>query len=275
MNFDVLKYKINKRLIWLFGDKKYKNYKDALNDCVSNGYENDLIINLAKEKAKVTRQTILNGVKPQISNLNIFPLLSLINDLSFKQKNINVIDFGGGDGGYYLYIRELIRPEIGLNWQVVETSEMVKAMKGFTTDELSFCNNLDESVQKMGKIDVVHTSGTIQYTPNPYDFLEKMLNSHANYIIFNRNTFNSANTDLITIQRSLLSWHGSSDITGVSFTDCEIKYPLTNISIQKFETAIQKKYSIIYTFDDLSGVRKVRYERIVGKSYVLKRLENL
>jgi hypothetical protein len=82
LNLNVLKYKINKRIIQLFGDKRYATYSDAIKDCVSNGYENDAIINLAKNKAKTARQVIADGVKPNVLNLNIFPLLALINELA-------------------------------------------------------------------------------------------------------------------------------------------------------------------------------------------------
>jgi putative methyltransferase (TIGR04325 family) len=276
LNLNVLKYKINKRIIQLFGDKHYETYSDALKDCVSNGYENDAIINLAKDKAKIARQAIADGVKPHILNLNISPLLALINELSTQHNTtqhntINIIDFGGADGGHYLMIRQLIRPDIRLKWTVVETVEMVKAMHVFATDELSFCDNLEGAIQKMGKIDILHTAGTIQYTPNPYQCVEKMLESGADYLIFNRQSLNQNDADLITIQRSLLSWHGSNDVKSAAFVDCEIRYPHTNISLKKFESMVQQNFSITYTYEDITGIKKVQKETIIGKSYVLKK----
>jgi putative methyltransferase (TIGR04325 family) len=184
---------------------------------------------------------------------------------------INVIDFGGADGGHYLLIRQLIKPETRLKWTVVETAEMVKAMHIFATDELSFCDNLDDAIQKMGKIDILHTAGTIQYTPNPYQFVEKMVHSAADYLIFNRQSLNQNDADLITIQRSLLSWHGSNDVKSAAFVDCEIRYPHTNISLKKFEEMVQQRFAITYTYEDITGVKKVPKETIVGKSYVLKK----
>ncbi len=271
MNLNVLKYKINKRVIWLFGDKKYKNYSDALKDCFSKGYESNVVIDFVMEKAKRHRQ-MFNASTPNITNLNVLSLLSLINALAARNKTIRVIDFGGGDGGHYLQIRQLISEKITLNWQVVETSDMVKALQPFSTNELSFCDDLDEAIRKGEEIDIIYTAGTLQYTPNPYAFIEKMTQSSADYLIFNRQTLNANPLDLITIQRSLLSWHGSSDVSNVTFTDCEIRYPVTNMSVQKFEDIVQKKYALLYTFDDLSGMIKVRNEKIIGKSYVLKKL---
>lgn len=271
MNLNVLKYKINKRIIKILGDKSYNSYSEALKDCLSNGYENDAIMKLTKEKAILYRKNIANGQLPHITNLNIFPLVSLINELSQDKTSLHIIDFGGADGGHYLLARQLLRKEISLNWQVVETAEMVKAMQAFKTNELSHSDNLDATIELTDKIDILYTSGTLQYTPNPYDFLEKMLNSGAEYLVFNRQSLNFNDHDLITIQRSLLSWHGSEDIT-TKFTDCAIRYPHTNMSLKKFEAMIQEKYTILYTYDDASGVKKVQNETIVGKSYVLKRL---
>jgi putative methyltransferase (TIGR04325 family) len=271
LTLNVLKYKINKRIIQLFGDKQYASYSDALKDCISNGYENDAIINLAKDKAKAARQAMAECVKLHVLNLNIFPLFSLINELSTQHNSLNVIDFGGADGGHYLMIRQLIRPDIRLKWIVVETAEMVKAMRLFATDELSFCDNLEGAIQKMGKIDILHTAGTIQYTPNPYQCVEKMLESGADYLIFNRQSLNQSDADLITIQRSLLSWHGSNDVKSAAFVDCEIRYPHTNISLKKFEAMVQQNFSITYTYEDITGIKEVQKETIIGKSYVLKK----
>jgi putative methyltransferase (TIGR04325 family) len=272
MNLNVLKYKINKRLVWLFGDTIYNSYSEALKDCVSNGYENSAIINFAQEKTKLYRQNIANGVIPHVINLNIFPLLSLINELAKTKKSINIIDFGGGDGGHYLLIRQLLSSEIRLKWQVVETPEMAKGMKAFETDELSFSDNLDDTLQKTEKINILYTSGTLQYTPNPYQFIQKMLDSDADYVVFNRQSMNANDRDLITIQRSLLSWHGSNDIKTVQFVDREIRYPHTNISLVTFEAIALKKHAIVQIFDDASGVKKVNKEKIVGRSYILKKL---
>ena len=180
-------------------------------------FDNSLI-NDIKEKTALYRKNIENGVLPNVDNLNIFPLISLINELSKSKIKLNVIDFGGGDGGHYLLIRQLLSKEISLNWQVVETSEMSKAMQAFATDELSYSDNLTETLEKTPEIDILYTSGTLQYTPNPYDFLEKMTNSNAEYLVFNRQSLNANDGDLITIQRSLLSWHGSSDLS-TKFTE--------------------------------------------------------
>ncbi len=270
MNLNVLKYKITKRIIWLFGDKKYKSYSDALKDCISNGYENNAIIELVTEKRALSQKKALNGALPHAESLSIFPLISLINALSKDKTKLNVVDFGGADGGHYLFTRQVLNKDIALNWEVVETPEMSKAMQAFATDELSYSDDLDKTLAAMPKIDILHTSGTLQCTPNPYEFLEKMINLGAEYLIFNRQSLNLNDYDMITIQRSLLSWHGSNDFS-VQFKDCAINYPHTNMSIKKFESMVQEKYDTLYTYEDTSGVKKVQNEKMIGKSYVSKK----
>jgi putative methyltransferase (TIGR04325 family) len=272
MNINVLRYKISKRIHLLIGDRKYKTYADAMTNCLSKGYDNPAIVSLTTKKGLSYRQHIETCVTPHISDLNVFPLLALINNLSEKKDPINVIDFGGGDGAHYLQLRQLLNKNIGLKWQVVETPEMVKNMRVFTTNELSFSERLCQVIQNTPQIDILYTSGTLQYTSNLYDYIERMVNSNADFLVFNRLSLTINTDDVITIQRSLLSWHGARVVTDVKFVDKEVRYPHTNISIKKFEEMIQKKYAIVCTYDDDTGVKKVLNETIIGRSYILKKI---
>lgn len=271
MNLNVLKFKINKRIVKFLGDKTYKTYSEALKECTSDGYENDIITNILRDKSRLYRKNLTTVVTPHIQNLNVFPLVSLINSLAKKTEPINIIDFGGADGGHYLLVRQLLNPQISLKWEVVETPALANAMQEFSTDELMFSDNFDEALQKTKDLDILHTSGTIQCVPNPYEYIEKIINSGADYLVFNRQSLNTQDYDVITIQRSLLSWHGSDSIKSTEFVDREVKYPHTSISLKKFEAIIQQKYTILHTFEEQTGVKKVNKEKLIGRSYLLKK----
>lgn len=269
MNSSVFKFKINKRLIRWFGEPLYPSYEAAMRDCVAQGYENEAIIQLIEQKATAyTTQLRQRPVTPHIENQNVFALLSLLQQLSTTRTVIRVIDFGGGGGGHYFDMRNLLDSKIKLHWTVVETTELAKVMQPFVTQELFFSDDLAKTIQNTPTIDLLYTAGTLQYTPAPYDFLKKMLDSGATYLFFNRQSLHRAETDLITVQRSLLSWHGSAS-TPITVPDTEIRYPHTNMSQVKFEKAIQQNYKILYTFDDASGVKVVNKAPIMGRSYVL------
>jgi putative methyltransferase (TIGR04325 family) len=271
MNLNVIKFKINKRIIKFLGDKTYKNYAEALKECTSDGYENTIITNILRDKSRLYRQNLAATVTPHMGNLNIFPLVSLINSLPKKVEPIHVIDFGGADGGHYLLVRQLLNPSVKLKWEVVETAALTQTMQEFSTDELAFSDDLDAALQKKSKIDILHTSGTIQCVPNPYEYIEKLINSGADYLVFNRQSLNTQDYDVITIQRSLLSWHGSDSLKSTDFVDREVKYPHTSISLKKFEELVQRKYTILYTFEESTGVKKTNREPLIGRSYILKK----
>jgi hypothetical protein len=123
----------------------------------------------------------------------------------------------------------------------------------------------------MGVIDVFYTSGTIQYTPDPYYFLKLISDSKARFKIFNRQSLNVGNKDLWTVQSSRLSWHGGTELQLAGVADREIRYPHVNIALAHFEKIVTEKNTVLYTFEEQSGVQKVNKENIIGKSYVMER----
>ena len=269
MNFNVLNYKIRKRYFKLFSEKIYSSYEDALAHCSKKGYENDIITQLIKTKAVKFRENFKDSSDVHFPNNNILAVLAAINSLKEKNKPINVIDFGGGDGKIYFLLKRCIAENIKINWYVVETSAMVNTFKELETANLFFRDDLSKLLETLDEVDILHTACAFQYTPDPIGFLKTMSYSKATYKIFNRQSLNAASQDLWTIQRSLLSWHGSKD-TKTDFKDCEFKYPHLNMSIGTFEKIIRECNNILYTFEDNTGIKKVNKEKIIGKSYVVK-----
>ena len=87
-------------------------------------------------------------------------------------------------------------------------------------------------------------------------------------MVFNRQSLTEGDLDVVTVQRSLLSWHGSAETGGVDFEDREVRYPHTSMQVKKMEEILRRGYDILYTFEDNTGFRKLRGERILGKNYV-------
>src|SRR5690606_13031731 len=135
-------------------------------------------------------------------------------------------------------------------WIVVETDPMTVVMKKYETDELYFCSSLEDAFNRTdGKIDITFTSGAIQYTRDPYKTINDLLNLNSSIIIFNRVSFSLEEYDIISIQTSLLSWHGLQMPKPKGFREKVIKYPHTNIQKKKFEELIFDKYKLLYTFE--------------------------
>ncbi|MEK7818980.1 MAG: hypothetical protein AAB255_04210 [Bacteroidota bacterium] len=148
---------------------------------------------------------------------------------------------------------------------------MVKFAKELETDELSFFDNFDDARDKLGTIDLLHTSGTLQYVDNPTKYLSEVLNCNAKWLLFNRLGMNRSNRDVLTIQSSMLSSNGIGELPE-GYTDRLIKYPFTFLSETKLINQIQEKYLLVAKFDDKSGIYEVKGEDIVGYGLLCKKI---
>lgn len=188
---------------------------------------------------------------------------------NIESKIINVLDFGGACGAHYFHIRSLIDKKIKINWIVVETETMVNYAKELETDELKFKKTISEALNESGRIDLLHTSGTLQCVNDPHKYLLELLKVNAKWLLFNRLGLNEIDRDVVTIHRSKLSWNGIGPLPK-GYTDRWIKYPFVFMSEKKFNNELQKKYFIIAKFVDKSGMYDVAGEKIVGYGLLCK-----
>ncbi len=271
MNTSVIRFKLQKRYLALAGEKKYASYADALADCGGTGYENDVIVRLVQQKARRERALLTAAPYPHIANPGLASLIATVNRAGAERKHLRVVDFGGADGGHYEVVRRCVDPSIHFKWVVAETPEMAAAMQEFSHSELQFVSSIKAAAGTLSGVDLVYTSSALQYTPEPYVFLEKLCSLGAEFMIFNRQSLTEGNSDVVTVQRSLLSWHGSKEAGGVNFEDREVRYPHTSMQVKKMEEIVRRSYDILYTFEDDTGFRKLKGERIVGRNYVCVR----
>lgn len=82
-----------------------------------------------------------------------------------------VLDFGGACGIHYKAAR---REVPNIRWAVVETPAMVREGSKIATDQLRFFESIDEAAAWLGHIDLIHSSGALQYTPSPMETVEKL-----------------------------------------------------------------------------------------------------
>lgn len=187
-----------------------------------------------------------------------------------NKETIHVLDFGGACGAHYFETRKGLPDDINLKWIVVETPTMVKYASNISSNELSFSVNLEDATSKLGKIDLIYTSGTIQCVDKPYDYLNKLISINTDYILFNRLGLNTGNYDVIVTHESLLSWNGVGPLP-VQFKDRWIKYPFQFIQRQKFEDIMNSNYFVLFEFEERSGVFPVNKEKLEGKGVLYKR----
>jgi putative methyltransferase (TIGR04325 family) len=93
----------------------------------------------------------------------------------------SVLDFGGGCGRHYKDANSA-----SVRWAVVETPAMVARAKELSTERLQFFATIKEAADWLGTVDVVHSNGAIQNTPNPGEFLRQLCALRAKKMLWYR-----------------------------------------------------------------------------------------
>jgi putative methyltransferase (TIGR04325 family) len=252
------------------GKKQYADYSQALNYCTEHGYENAAIVNVVVEKTKTFRDNFaLNTTPVHLNATSAYSLCSLL--ATSGQNEINVLDFGGAAGAHYFLTRAVLAPTCKLNWIVVETPAMAeKARHILSCDELSFSSDLIEAASSLKQIDLLHTSGTLQCVDNPYDYLQRLISTSANHILFNRLGLTKGNHEVVTIHESWLSWNGPGTMPS-GIADRKVSYPFVFPRESVFMEMLSAHYKTIMTFDDSSGIFPVDDEPITGFGLLVRR----
>jgi putative methyltransferase (TIGR04325 family) len=92
-----------------------------------------------------------------------------------------VLDFGGGCGLHYKQANHQT-----VRWAVVETPAMVGRAKSLETFHLKFFTDIDEAASWLGAIDIMHSNGAVQYTPDPLAIVRKLATLRARRLLWYR-----------------------------------------------------------------------------------------
>ena len=252
----------------------YANYEAALKDCSSNAYQNEELCNMIADKTVIYKQELLK--EPYVLNPASLILSSSLNYLitNHSLNEVSIADFGGASGAHYYDVRRLIPEAVKLKWIVVETEQMVKSALSRELDstELSFVNAI-ESLED--SVDLVYSSSTLQYVPEPYKTLEKLLNLRPKWALFNRMVFNLGDSDVVTIQSSSMSDNGPGKMPQ-NYTDKKILYPHTLISLGKFKQQMETSgYRQQWSVEEYSGMIGRRDGTTIGLATLYKSQKQL
>ncbi len=165
-------------------------------------------------------------------------------------KEPHVLDFGGSFGPHYFLAKQSLPRRY--RWAVVET-EVIRSLAGqVANDELQFFTSIDAAREWLGRIDLVHASGSLQCTSQPKEFLAQLVSLRAPFLVVARSAV-ALGPECVTIQISQLSWNGPSRLpSGVE--DRIIKYPRIFMAKDDFIATVNAHYRVVYhTFDDREG----------------------
>lgn len=228
----------------------FSTYAEAQRACSGAGYEDTDLIEMVFEKTRLAKNLILDQRFP-MSDSSCQSLLAALFALQLdeKRKQLSVIDFGGACGAHYFQLRPFLPPDIRVDWMVVETRAMSEKARAFETDELRFCDSLLAAREVLSTVDLLHSSGTLQYVPDPQAVIRELVECQAACIFLNRLVL-SASEAVITIQETSLSANGPGALPDFS-ADRLCRFPVTYFPKRRLEELLSPNYRIKFCIADI------------------------
>ena len=228
----------------------YSSFQEAYNSCSDKSYENEELVNSVIKKNR-DYVTYLNTI-PSLSLQDLSALIPLaIASIDDHKSSLNVIDFGGGGGSHFTAIKAAIKAT-NLKWAVVETYAMTIAAKCLENQNLKFYDSITNAKNELGNVDLIFSSGSLQYCSDPLTTLKSIINIRAKFLYFCRLPVIDSDKNIITIQTSLLSSNGPGSLSG-EIEDRLLSYPITFLSRSKFEEVLTERYKIIFKLLEKDG----------------------
>jgi putative methyltransferase (TIGR04325 family) len=236
--------------------KAFGSFDQALAACDGYGYENDELVNVVCEKTRRFRDRVYSQNSLVIDFTSTRSLLAL-QIASKGKKKLRVIDFGGACGTHYFVAKAFFRNSVEFEWTVVETRAMAGKGRALEDDELRFSDSLSEATQSLQEIDLVYSSGALQYVPSPLETLHNLLDCNAEYLFLTRLALIDDADELssiTTIQTSRLSENGPGPLPE-GMKDGAAKYPITFVNKRILETRLRERYHLLLNFEEGDMVR--------------------
>jgi putative methyltransferase (TIGR04325 family) len=180
-----------------------KSWEEAL--ILSEGYAKPQILEKVREavlkvktgEAAYERDSVVFE-KPQYP----WPLIALLLKISIRYGDtLHVIDFGGSLGSTYFSCRTFLEGLKQWSWRVVEQEHFVTCGQKEVADEnLHFFYSVEDALKENRGGNVLLLSSVLQYLPDPYDWLKRLLDFGFEYVLFDRTAFIGQEEDRLTLQ---------------------------------------------------------------------------
>ncbi len=223
----------------------YPDYASALETCGEVHEDRELAdVTLAK-----TLAILSGGLKVALYPPNADATLTSVSIIPGKE--LRVLDFGGSFGLHYFLAKQCVPKRY--RWAVVETRMIAALGAQLANDELRFFTSIETAVAWLGTVDLVHSSGTLQCTPEPKAVLSSLVALRAPCLAVTRVAI-ALGRECVTIQNFLLS--GTDPVAGLpdGVKDRLLKHPRVFMAQHDFTTTVDPLYRIVgHTRDDREG----------------------
>lgn len=200
----------------------YPSFDAALQACGQGYYDPDLA-----RVVLVKTQVAMRSPWPDLQWLQGAGLFMALPYAAFKiGKTIRVLDVGGSYGVHGMICAEKFK-NIDIRWAVVESKAFADIAAPIENDKLRVFSDIGCAVEWLGGVDLMHSSGTLQYLKDPIASARELDSLGAPMMLWQRMAF-ATNDPAIVVQTSQLSDNGMGPLPE-GFTNRPVSYPATYI----------------------------------------------
>lgn len=223
----------------------YPDYAAALERC-GDGYADRQLAEVTLAK---TLAILSSDLKVALYPPNADATLASVSLIPGKE--LRVLDFGGSFGPHYFLAKQCLPKRY--RWAVVETETIASLGAQIANEELQFFTGIGAARAWLGGIDLVHASGSLQYTPDPKSAFAVLVGLRAPYLAIMR-TAVALGRECVTIQTSLMSGNGPVGGLPPGVEDRVVRCPRTFMAKADFTGTIDPHYRAIYqSWDNREG----------------------
>lgn len=156
----------------------------------------------------------------------------------------SILDFGGGTGNLGLAVRRAFPESVG-RYVVIETDPMVAAAGESGLAGVEFTTDMPPD-----PFDVVMSSGTLQCTPDPLDYLRRLVALGAPQLLLLRNLF--ARQQKYIRYSAPLFLHGEGPLPH-GFENSNVDHFLQTVDFGEAQTIVSTRYDIRFKTANTTG----------------------
>ena len=165
------------------------------------GYESSTSVDSIIESIVAARKNIAEADSLSSRDLQVISGISIaISELNIdSQSVVRIVDVGGAGGDYFFTLKRAM-PNFRCEWFVVETPQLVSAIKNASLDNHSGIRWVESLEEIEGRCDIALLSSVLQYVEEPYQLMTSVMEI-ANISVINRIPLTTSATDQCAVQR--------------------------------------------------------------------------
>ena len=212
----------------------------------------------SSDLARITLQKTLIARKKGLTELAWHNGAALYIGLTYtaallQSKSLRVLDFGGSLG-FHAMVCAKVLPEIATRWAVIESPTLASVARPIESESLRVFTRLDDAVEWLGGVDLMHSSGTVQCLQDPDQTIRSLAGLGAPVLLWQRMMFaHTERTYVVKTYKLSEDYDGLGRYLPEGFEDRPVRMPLTYVTEAELQSACGDDYRLVIRvppFDD-------------------------